>query len=92
MSCRGTGFEPTSPLALKAEVRQLELDPALLRVLPPSLQDAWRHYSPAGQIDADVRLDYDGQDVAAAGLRELLERLVYALQVSLPAGSRPRNA
>ena len=62
MACRGTGFEPTSPCALKAEVRQLDLDPALLRVLPPSLQEAWRHYSPGGEIDVDAQLSYDGQN------------------------------
>ena len=61
MSCRQTGLEPTSPLELTAQMRQLELDPALLRVLPPVLQEQWRKYSPAGQIDADVRLDYDGR-------------------------------
>ena len=61
MSCRVSGFEPTSPLALTAEVRRLELDPALMNVLPPAMQELWRHYSPAGPIDADVRLDYDGK-------------------------------
>ena len=61
MSCRRSGFEPTSPLALSAEVRQLELDRALLDILPQSLQDQWYKYLPAGQIDADVQLAYDGQ-------------------------------
>ena len=61
LSCRGSGFEPASPLTLTAEVRHLELDPALMCVLPPAMQERWRHYSPAGPIDADVRLDYDGK-------------------------------
>ena len=60
-SCRGSGFEPGGPLALTAEVRRLELDPALMSVLPPAMQERWRHYLPAGTIDADVRLDYDGK-------------------------------
>lgn len=61
LSCRRSGLEETSPLSLNAEVRQLELDRALLAILPPSMQDIWRKYLPAGQIDADVQLDYDGK-------------------------------
>jgi hypothetical protein len=60
MSCQGSGFEPTSPLTLTAEIRRLDLDPALMNILPPGMQEVWRHYSPAGPIDADVRIDYDG--------------------------------
>jgi hypothetical protein len=61
MQCQGAGFEPSSPLKLNAEVRQLLLDPTLLQALPPTLQNVWRHYSPAGLIDLDARLDYDGK-------------------------------
>ncbi len=61
LSCRGSGFDAASPLALTAEVRRLELDPALMSVLPPAMQERWRHYLPAGSIDADVRLAYDGK-------------------------------
>lgn len=61
LSCSGSGFDAGSPLTLAAEVRHLELDPALMCVLPPAVQERWRHYSPAGPIDADVRLDYDGK-------------------------------
>jgi hypothetical protein len=68
MSCRRTGFNPDSPLWLKAEARQLELDRTLLDLLPPSmqalkeeLQDQWSKYSPAGLVDADVQLTFDGK-------------------------------
>ncbi len=61
MSCRRSGFEANAPLRLTAEVRQLELDRALLKILPQSLQDQWYKFLPAGRIDADVRLDFDGQ-------------------------------
>ena len=61
MSCRQTGFEPTSPFSLSAEVRQLDLDRALLNILPPSLQDQWQKYRPAGEVDADVQLSFDGK-------------------------------
>jgi hypothetical protein len=61
MTCRASGFEPTSPLALSAEVRQLDLDRALQNILPPGVKDHWYKYLPAGELDADVRLCFDGQ-------------------------------
>lgn len=61
MSCRQTGFVPTSPLSLTAEVRQLDLDRALLSILPQSLQDQWHKYRPSGEVDADVQLSFDGK-------------------------------
>jgi hypothetical protein len=61
MSCRRSGFEPTSPLSLAAEVRQLDLDRAVLNLLPTDMQDHWHRYRPAGEVDADVRLSFDGQ-------------------------------
>ncbi len=61
MSCRRGGFDTTSPLSLVAEVHRLDLDRSLLAILPAPLQEMWRKYLPAGQIDADVKLQYDGQ-------------------------------
>jgi hypothetical protein len=61
VTCQGAGYDSTYPLALRAAIRRLDLDPALFRVLTPSLQNAWRHYSPAGQIDVDAQLQYDGR-------------------------------
>jgi hypothetical protein len=61
MVCQAAGYDSSSPLTLRATVRQLDLDPSLLRVLPPNLQEAWRHYSPSGQINVDAQLEYDGR-------------------------------
>ncbi len=61
MSCRASGFEPNSPLVVSAEVRQLDLDRAVQNILPPALQGQWYKYLPAGELDADVQLSYDGQ-------------------------------
>ncbi len=60
-SCQQAGFEPASPLLLAAEVRQLDLDRSLFDVLPPLLQEQWKKYWPAGVVDADARLSYDGR-------------------------------
>ncbi len=61
MACRRAGFEPTSPMTLSAELRQLDLDRALLGILPQSLQDQWNKYRPAGEVDADIQVSFDGR-------------------------------
>jgi hypothetical protein len=61
LGCRGSGFEPGSPLRLTAELRQFDLDRAVLDVLPQWAQDLRYKYLPAGEVDADVRLAFDGQ-------------------------------
>ena len=60
MSCRRNGFSDDSPMNLTAQLRGLELDRALLDILPMSLQEQWHKFLPAGRIDADVKLDFDG--------------------------------
>ncbi len=46
---------------MTAQTRRLELDSRFLEVLPHDLQALWRKYFPAGSIDAQLRLDFDGQ-------------------------------
>jgi hypothetical protein len=76
LSCRTSGFEPNSPLWLKVELRQLDLDRALLNILPRALQEQWYKYRPAGEVDADVLVTFDG-------MRWQPEVLVQCLNVSL---------
>ena len=61
MSCRASGFEANSPLTIAGEVHQLELDRAVQNILPPALREQWYKYLPAGELDADVQLCFDGQ-------------------------------
>ncbi len=61
MACRRSGFESGSPLWLKAEVRQFDLDRALLNILPQYAQDIWNKYRPTGKVDADVQISFDGK-------------------------------
>ncbi len=60
LSCRRAGYQDDSPLQLSAEIRQLELDGRLADALPVALHSRWYKYLPAGQIDADVKLAFDG--------------------------------
>ena len=61
LAARGKSLEAGQPLAVQAEIRQLELDRQLVAVLPENLQEQWYKYRPDGQIDADVKLVYDGR-------------------------------
>ena len=55
------GWHDHCPLTIAGETRQLELDRRFLEVLPADLQAVWRKYFPSGTIDAQFRLDFDGQ-------------------------------
>ncbi|MCG8451107.1 MAG: hypothetical protein MI725_16180, partial [Pirellulales bacterium] len=55
------GWQTTAPLALGVRVEDLPLDKKLYRVLPPILQNEWNKYRPAGIVDADVQLTFDGR-------------------------------
>lgn len=56
LSGRCAGYDAKSPFALQAEIRNLDLNPQVLAILPPKLQEQWQRYRPSGQIDADVKL------------------------------------
>jgi len=61
MSCRRDGYGDRSPLRLDAEIRSLKLDRQLMNILPDVLREQWLKYFPAGQVDVDLTLTYDGQ-------------------------------
>ena len=61
LSASGKAPGEGRPLTLTAEIRQLELDPELVASLPEDLQEQWYKHRPLGQIDADVKLQYDGR-------------------------------
>lgn len=73
VSGRRDGYEERSPLALRAEIRQLDLDPQLNEVLPDVLRAQWSKYSPAGQVHINATLDYDGRDWRAEASVECLK-------------------
>lgn len=60
-SGRRNGYEERSPVTLKGEVRELELDQELIDALPESLRSQWHRFLPTGQVNADVAFSYDGR-------------------------------
>ena len=62
LTCRHEGYELNGPMVLQAELRQFDLDWQWLRVLPDSFRELHDRYVPMGQIDADVKLIFDGRN------------------------------
>ena len=56
---RGSG--KNSPISIEAHARRLKLDQRFAEILPATFQEVWQKYSPYGEVDADVQLEFDGQ-------------------------------
>ncbi len=55
------GYRPDSPCALRATGRQVRLDPGWRDLMPPAWKKHWTHYEPAGEVNFDCSLSFDGQ-------------------------------
>lgn len=62
LSCQRNGSTDGSPLSLVASARSMSLDQSLAKVLSPPLLALWHRFLPEGEIDADVKLAYDGKN------------------------------
>ena len=61
-SCQGSGFGKAAPLRLDAKIRQLEIDRQLAGILPEQLRQSWQKFLPAGRVNADLVIAYDGRN------------------------------
>jgi hypothetical protein len=73
LSCRRAGYEADSPMRLSADVRQLDLDPQWTGLLPAVIRTHWDEFSPAGQVNASVTLDFDGRAWRSEAVVECLD-------------------
>ncbi len=55
------GMSQVSPLAMSAEITDLDLDQRLYLALPPSIQETWSKLRPAGKVNAKAAIRFDGQ-------------------------------
>jgi AsmA-like C-terminal region len=55
-----TGWSQNAPLALAAKVSGLPLNDRLRSSLPGSCANFWQRFQPAGIVDAELRLTFDG--------------------------------
>ncbi len=60
-SCKHLGFQQNGPLWLQAKVQRLDLDNQLMDVLNETFRRQWRKYLPAGPINANLTLEFDGR-------------------------------
>lgn len=61
LTCQRAGCADNSPLNLVASVRAMSLDQQLAKVLSPPLLESWQKFLPEGEIDADLKLAFDGK-------------------------------
>ena len=61
LSCSRRGYSSLSPLKLEAVAEHLQLEPRLADSLPEPLRDSWYKYLPDGEVNAEVKLTFDGQ-------------------------------
>ncbi|HEV3415772.1 MAG TPA: hypothetical protein VG056_03130, partial [Pirellulales bacterium] len=54
------GFAPGSPLSLSAQTENLLIGRQWERILPEPLLTSWLKFLPAGEVDANLNLDFDG--------------------------------
>ncbi len=55
------GYTAGSPMSLELHGNRIELDRNLVRVLPPSISCDWYKFLPEGEVDAHLKLAYDGR-------------------------------
>ena len=91
LSATRFGLADDSPLTLTAAARNLQLDNQLPAALPEMLQPVWQKFSPAGVVDADLQLNFDGQPMDPGPDRPLPRCVALLRTVSLSALPRHRN-
>jgi hypothetical protein len=55
------GCKPGSPLSIQAKTEHLQIGRQWDTVIPEPLLTEWQRFLPAGEISADLKLDFDGQ-------------------------------
>lgn len=61
LDAESSGYGPSSPLRVRAEVRRLALDLNLVQILPEVCRQQWQKFLPSGEIDLDASLAFDGR-------------------------------
>ncbi len=61
VACQRSGWSANAPLGLSARVIGLSLDDRLHSMLPAACARAWQRFQPAGTVDAEFRVAFDGE-------------------------------
>lgn len=57
-----SGLGEDSPMAIVAKARRLKLDQQLAEILPEKMRDQWKEFMPAGELDLDANVRFDGKN------------------------------
>ncbi len=60
LNVRRDGFDEKAPMSIVAKAVQLKLDRRLSAILPDSWKEIWQDSLPAGEVDLDANLQFDG--------------------------------
>ncbi|MDH3718901.1 MAG: hypothetical protein OES79_12340, partial [Planctomycetota bacterium] len=60
LSGRQNGYGPHSRLLLEGRGQRVVLDQQMVQAMPPKWQEIWHKYQPSGEVNADVKLEFDG--------------------------------
>lgn len=60
LACDRRGWRDDSPIGMAVRVVGLPLDARLQAILPKSMLGIWQRFQPAGEIDAEAKLSFDG--------------------------------
>ncbi len=59
-ACQRRGSGDHAPMTMQVSGRHLLLDQQLVKLLPEAMRADWTKYLPEGEVDADIKLAYDG--------------------------------
>jgi hypothetical protein len=62
LSARQEGLQSGSPISLNLWAWQLPLEDRLAEILPQDMQETWRTFDPAGPVDLQLQLTFDGRN------------------------------
>lgn len=62
MQLERRGWNASAPMALAVGLKNMPLDNRLYSTLPEILQQQWSKYRPAGTVDGELQLAFDGKD------------------------------
>ena len=72
-----SGWTANAPLAASAKVVGLTLTEKLETSLPESQARIWKRFRPIGDVDADVRLTFDGENWKPTVTADVSRHLAY---------------
>ncbi|HEY2837903.1 MAG TPA: hypothetical protein VGJ26_02055, partial [Pirellulales bacterium] len=62
LNLKRSGLAENSPMTVVARAHNLKLDQQLAEILPVEMRDQWKQFMPAGELDLDADVRFDGKN------------------------------